>query len=227
MSRSGRSSHGGRPRGSSRSGRRRSYHHGDLAEAMVHAALGLITEFGPSGFSFAEVTRIVGVSPAAPYRHFRDRDALVAHIAEKGFDLLAAKLAKAWNKGAPDTSKAFQSLGQAYLTFAAKEPAYYAAMFNAHFPDDLMTDVRKASDGAFAVLREATEVLLEKVPKEKRPPALMVSLHVWSMTHGIVSLYGAGHSPRHMIPMEPGDLLEAGLLVYLEGLGLSWHDAPN
>lgn len=102
---------------------KRSYHHGDLAEAMVRAALKLIKEFGPAGFTFAEVTRVVGVSPAAPYRHFRDRDALMAFIAQRGFEKFAKALARAWNEGKPDPLGAFRSVGQAYLAFARDEPA--------------------------------------------------------------------------------------------------------
>jgi AcrR family transcriptional regulator len=69
--------------GSKRGKGRRGYHHGNLSEALVEAALDLIAEYGPAGFTFAEVTRAVGVSPAAPYRHFRDRDALMADIARR------------------------------------------------------------------------------------------------------------------------------------------------
>lgn len=188
---------------------------------MVHAALKLIKEFGPAGFTFAEVTRVVGVSPAAPYRHFRDRDALMAFIAQRGFGLFSKKLLKAWDEGRPDPLIAYKNVGVAYLAFAKSEPAYYAAMFDTHFSEDMMRDVKKASDEAFNVMRQATESLLEKLPESKRPPSLMMALHMWSMAHGIVALYGVGQNSRHTIPMEPEDLLEAGSLIYLEGLGLA------
>ena len=129
---------------------KRSYHHGNLAEALIDAALDLIREFGPAGFSFAEVTRAVGVSPAAPYRHFRDRDALMAEVARRGFEKFADKLAKAWNKGGPDSMTALKNVGKAYLAFARAEPAYYAAMFEARLPADMSRDLSKASDDAFA-----------------------------------------------------------------------------
>ena len=67
---------------------RRGYHHGNLREALVAAALELIAEKGPAGFTFAEAARAAGVSPAAPYRHFRDREALLADIARRGFERL-------------------------------------------------------------------------------------------------------------------------------------------
>ena len=77
--------------------RPRGYHHGNLREAMVEAALNLIRERGPAGFSFAEVARLVGVSGAAPYRHFRDRNALLTEVARQGFVQFASDLAGAWN----------------------------------------------------------------------------------------------------------------------------------
>lgn len=200
---------------------RRGYHHGDLAEAMVRAALKLIAEFGPAGFTFAEVTRVVGVSPAAPYRHFRDRDALMASIAKRGFERFGKALEKAWNEGKPDPLTAFKNIGQAYLAFAKNEPAYYAAMFEARLPKELCRDLAEASDQSLAVLREAAETLIAGMPEGQRPPAMMMSLHVWSLAHGIASLFGAGQANRRAIPMEPEDLLEAGILVYLDGLGLT------
>jgi hypothetical protein len=78
-----------------------------------------------------------------------------------------------------------------------------------------------AGDEAFAVLREAAETLCAVQPKGKRPPPLMVALHVWSLAHGIASLFGRGDAARRALPMSPEELLEAGVLVYLQGLGLS------
>ena len=72
---------------------RRGYHHGNLREALVATALDLIAERGPAGFAFAEVARAAGVSPAAPYRHFRDLNALLAEVAQRGFALFASALA--------------------------------------------------------------------------------------------------------------------------------------
>jgi hypothetical protein len=59
------------------------------------------------------------------------------------------------------------------------------------------------------------------MPPQGRPPALMVALHVWSMTHGIASLFGRGDAARRKLPMSPEDLLEAAVLIYLRGLGLN------
>ena len=205
---------------------RRGYHHGNLSEALIEAALNLIAEYGPAGFTFAEVTRAVGVSPAAPYRHFRDRDALMADIARRGFERFAAELERAWDDGRPDPFTAFKNVGQAYLAFAKAEPAYYASMFEARVSPDSDRDLATAADRAFAVLRRASEALIADTPSERRPPALMMSLHVWALSHGVASLFGRGDEARRKVPMSPEDLLEAGILVYLDGLGFDGPPDP-
>jgi AcrR family transcriptional regulator len=187
----------------------------------VRAALELIAEKGPAGFTFADAARWAGVSPAAPYRHFRDRDALLADVARRGFEEFASVLAKAWDEGRPEVMAAFDRLGKTYLAFAKREPAYYSAMFEAGVPLDTDHELREAGENAFAILRAAAEKLVSLMPSQGRPPALMVALHVWAMTHGIASLFGRGDSARRSLPMPPEELLEAAVLIYLRGLGLN------
>ena len=198
----------------------RGYHHGNLKEALIRAALELIAQKGPAGFTFAEAARWAGVSPAAPYRHFRDRDDLLIDVARRGFDQFGEVLARAWGEGRPDPATAFERIGPAYLQFARSEPAYYSAMFEAGVPLDANADLRESSDCAFAVLRAAAEMLIAQMPLERRPPALMMALHIWALSHGIASLFGRGDAGRRTLPMSPEELLEAGVLVYLRGLGL-------
>jgi AcrR family transcriptional regulator len=203
-----------------KSGGRRGYHHGNLREALIQAALDLIASKGPAGFTFAEAARSAGVSPAAPYRHFRDRDALMADVARQGFDRFEAFLTTAWNDGRPDTMTALGNLGKAYLAFARTEAAYYSAMFEAGVPFEDHPELRQASDRAFAIVRAAAEAVCATLPPEKRPPALMVALHIWSLSHGIASLFARGDPGRRKLPMPAEDLLEAGVLIYLDGLGV-------
>src|SRR3954447_6675340 len=149
---------------------RRGYHHGNLREALVAAALELIGAKGPAGFTIAEAARLAGVSPAAPYRHFRDAEGLLAEVALRGFARLEAALAHAWNGGAPDPVRAFEELGRAYLAFARDQPAYYAAMFEARIAQDAYPALQAAGDRAFAVLRDAADRLSASLPRERRPP---------------------------------------------------------
>jgi AcrR family transcriptional regulator len=197
---------------------RRGYHHGNLREALVQAALALIAEKGPSGFSFAEASRAAGVSPAAPYRHFRDRDALMADVATRGFERFAETLKQAWRDGKPDPARAFVAMGRAYIAFARSEPALYAAMFEAALPRGTYPALDEAGNRAFAVVRDASEAVVATLPAAERPPALMISLHAWSMAHGIAALFARGDSSRRPIPMSAEDLLEAEMHIYFEGL---------
>ena len=199
---------------------RRGYHHGNLREALVTAALDLIARKGPAGFTFAEAARAAGVSAAAPYRHFRDRDALMADVARRGFELFEQRLAAAWDDGRPNALAALDAMGRAYLAFARDEPAYFSAMFESGLPFEAHPQVREVGDRALGVLRKACEVVVATVPADKRPPAMMMALHIWSLSHGIASLFARGDAARRPLPMSPEELLEAGVLVYLEGLGV-------
>jgi AcrR family transcriptional regulator len=199
----------------------RGYHHGNLKEALLRAALELIAQKGPAGFTFAEAARWAGVSPAAPYRHFRDRDELLASVALRGFELFAKALARAWDDGRPTPYAAFDRVGRAYLEFARTEPAYYSAMFEAGISPDSNPELREAGERAFAVLRSATERLVATLPAANRPPVLMMALHIWALSHGIASLFGRGDAGRRALPMSAEELLEAAVLIYLRGLGLA------
>ena len=204
---------------------RRGYHHGNLREALIQSALSLIGEKGPAGFTIAEAARSAGVSPAAPYRHFRDREELMADVARLGFERFATDLEEAWHGGNPSALEALQNVGRAYLAFARNEPAYYAAMFETGLPKVDSPDLEQSARRAFDVLSTATKRLIDKLPAESRPPVHMVALHIWSLSHGIASLFGRGAAElRPAIP--PQELLEAGVLIYLRGLGLAGGAAP-
>jgi AcrR family transcriptional regulator len=108
---------------------RRGYHHGRLEEALVEAARHLLAEKGADGFSLADAARLAGVSPAAPYRHFRDREGLLAEVAREGFSVFAARLAEGL-RSEDDPKAALRAMGSAYLGFARAEPGFYSAMFS-------------------------------------------------------------------------------------------------
>ncbi len=194
---------------------------------MVEAALDLIAKNGPNGFTLAEVARAVGVSGAAPYRHFRDRNSLLADIARQGFERFAEQLFAAWDDGRPQAGAAVEACGRAYLGFARREPAFYAAMFEPGFPLEDEPALLTASERAFGVFRLAADAVVRTMTGPARPPSLMVALHVWSMCHGVASLFIEGPSgPRRKLPMQPEDLLEAGLLIYLQSLSPAPRAAP-
>src|SRR3712207_9129401 len=107
---------------------KRGYHHGNLKEALIEAARRFIAERGLSGFTLADAAKLVGVSPAALYRHFSGREALVAEVAGRGLDQLAARLARA-PPGPGTPFDRFTRMAEAYLPFAEEEPGFSAPMF--------------------------------------------------------------------------------------------------
>ena len=211
---------------SGRSGRRpRSYHHGNLKEVLLEAARKLIEEHGAFGFSLTEAARRAGVSPAAPYRHFRDRDALLDEVARAGFERFAAQLDAAWNNGIPTPLSAFENLGRAYLAFAREEPASYTVMFASGLAPGTEGETIPAAERAFDVLQRAAAALCRQLPEAERPPVKLVSLHIWTMAHGVASLFAKEGRGARKVPMTPEEVLESALLIYLKGLGVLSDEA--
>ncbi|HYJ58064.1 MAG TPA: TetR/AcrR family transcriptional regulator [Methyloceanibacter sp.] len=200
--------------------RPQSYHHGNLKEVLLEAARKLIEQYGPAGFSLTEAARLAGVSPAAPYRHFRDRDALLAEVARSGFERFAARLDMAWNNGVPTPLSAFENLGRAYLAFARDEPASYTVMFETGIMPGTDGQAIPAAERAFDVLQKAATALCRQLPEAERPPIKLMSLHVWAISHGVASLFAQGGLQARRVPMSPEDILESAMLVYLKGLGI-------
>ena len=129
--------------------KRTRYHHGNLRAALIDVARALIVERGPQGFSLVEAAALAGVSPAAPYRHFANRDALLAEVALTGYERFADELERAWEDGQPDPLSAFMRMGEVYLSFAQYERASYIAMFEAGLAGDEISGLKEVSNRAF------------------------------------------------------------------------------
>jgi len=197
------------------------YHHGNLREALVKAARAMIAERGVPKFGIAELARILGVSAAAPYRHFRDRDALLAEVARRGFEGLEAELALAAKAANANPVAALERCAQAHLAYAGRETAVYAAMFDQQLASSAHPKLLAARDAAFLVLRRVAEAACNLSSVPRRPPPHMVALHVWSLTHGMATLFlDKNGENAGRLPMSPKELLEAGVLVYLQSLDL-------
>ena len=127
----------------------RSYHHGNLRAALLEGAERMLAERGVDGLSLRELAREVGVSHAAPRRHFADRQALLDALAAQGFADLRERLAAAAAGGA-DFAARFGALARAYVAFATEHAALLELMFaRKHRPD--AAALRDAADAAFAV----------------------------------------------------------------------------
>ena len=197
---------------------RKSYHHGNLRQALVESTLRLIEEKGPLGFTLAEAARAAGVSPAAPYRHFRGREDLIEEVARQGFVMFAERLQASAARG-PSSLAALFATGGAYLDFARQHPGYYQAMFESGVEIAGNPELALAADRALAVLIEVAARLAAHLPPERRPPPTMVANHIWAFSHGVVELFGRGR-PGARAPYSAEEMLESGTTIYLRGLGL-------
>ena len=198
---------------------KRGYHHGNLKQALIDAALTLIEDKGPTGFTLSEASKTAGVTPAAVYRHFEGRDDLIAEAARQGYEIFADLMEFAYQSGQPSDLAAFEATGRAYLAFARKHPGHYIAMFESGISVNRTPELAAASARANGVLEKAATDLSKHIPEDKRPPASMFSAHIWAMSHGVVELF-ARNSPCRASPFPPEDLLETGIGIYLRGLGL-------
>ena len=198
---------------------KRGYHHGNLRAALIDAALGLIEEKSPQGFTLSEAAKAAGVTPAAVYRHFQGRDDLLAEIALQGYEIFADLMDYAYETGQPSDLASFEATGRAYLAFARRYPGHYMAMFESGLSVNRTPELARASARARDVLEKAAAGLSAHIPPENRPPAAMFSAHIWAMSHGVVELFARG-APGGQAPFPPEDLLESGIGIYLRGLGL-------
>jgi AcrR family transcriptional regulator len=164
----------------------RPYHHGNLQEALLDAAISLISEVGPAGFTLREVARRAGVSHNAPYRHFRDKDALLAEVAAQGYKELAKAMTHVADRQA-DALEGLKQAGLAYVSFALRRPEHFTVMFDAPFPKDSHPIAAKASEDAFSVLL----CLVKNCQKNRQLPDrddLDFALFAWAMVHGVAKL---------------------------------------
>ena len=198
---------------------KRGYHHGNLRQALVEAALELIEVRGPTGFTLSEAAKQAGVTPAAVYRHFEGRDDLIAEAARQGYEIFTDVMQYAYDKGQPSALASFEATGRAYLAFARKYPGHYIAMFESGVSVNRTPELAAVAQRARDVLEHAAKELSQHIPAPMRPPPSMFSAHIWALSHGVVELF-ARNSPGTRSPYSPEDLLESGIGIYLRGLGL-------
>jgi AcrR family transcriptional regulator len=195
--------------------RRQTYHHGNLREALVEAARDLIAERGPVGFTLVEAARRAGVSAAAPYRHFKDREALVAEVCRRGFAEFGRLLSGAWVGAEADLSGAFRRMGQSYLAFAREEPGYYGAMF-APGPTKSPHRPGRAARDTFAALQTAIAQITGRDRGD--PNGLdLLAYEVWALSHGIAMLTAAGFFGAAPHAPAPSEVLDAGVGALIAG----------
>jgi AcrR family transcriptional regulator len=196
-------------------GRRGTYHHGDLKRALTEAALALVAEKGPKGFTLTEAARRAGVSAAAPYRHFADKAQLLAAVAEEGFIQLHEALSAA-GAGAPDPKNRVIELGRAYVRWAVTHPDYYLSMFGTETVKRDHPGLLVAGARAFGNLVDAIASCLESGVLQGEDP-LKIAGPMWSLVHGVASLAIGGDLCDVGIAEDPETLVLRAITEFLTG----------
>lgn len=182
------------------------YQHGDLREALVDAGLKLLAEGGVKALSLRAAAQLAGVSHAAPYRHYKDKDALVASIAERGFRQLTAAMREELG---PDghtlqTPEKLRRLGVGYVNFALRHPANLQVMFGGILKrPDVPEPLQTAASESYAMLHDSVVAGIAS-GELRRADSEQVALACWSMVHGLAGLIMNGALP----PMAPEALRE-------------------
>jgi AcrR family transcriptional regulator len=165
----------------------RPYHHGNLRRALLDEALATIRAEGVSGLTLRDIGARVGVSRTALYRHFADKNALLAAVATEGFRTLRQELVGAWDKGGL-TRAALDAMGVAYVHFAIANSSHYRVMFGGYFDKqvcDAELDAEAAS--AFQALVDALAALQRDALVRGDDPVKLARF-VWAVVHGVAML---------------------------------------
>jgi len=162
------------------------YHHGDLKEALVQAAYTLVSQNGAENFLLSEACRLAGVSTAAPYKHFKDRDEILEIVVARAFDELAERLAVAVAKKGDGTREGVIAMGEAYVNFAADEQRLFRLMFGQHprlkKSEVVVGDGRRCFTGV--IEHVARYCVANEVPGDPRK----IAIKLWTFVHGAASL---------------------------------------
>lgn len=164
------------------------YHHGDLRRALIDAALVLMAKKDIQSLSLREVARHAGVSHTAPYRHFSDKEALLAVVAEEGFIEFARYLQDAVDLAPSDPLQQLQTSGVAYVRYALDHPTHYRIMFGSFCVDGAdYPSLFAASDQAFNIL---VAIILrgQAAGLIRQEDSRLLALGAWSLVHGLAML---------------------------------------
>lgn len=167
-----------------------SYHHGDLKRALMQSAVELISEVGPEGFTLIEVCRKAGVSQNAPYRHYKNVEALLAAIAVEGYKELYVRTSAMESKHHSPLDS-LKKVAMAYVQFSLDFPAQYRVMFDQQYPPEMYPELDEALDRSFDVARQLVEAC-RKEGLMRGGTAMDHTYLCWTMVHGLARLVSSG-----------------------------------
>jgi AcrR family transcriptional regulator len=162
------------------------YHHGNLRDALVDATRQLVVERGAEGFSLSDACRVAGVTTAAPYKHFRDKNEILEEIIMRGFDDLSAKLIEAVVAKGAGTLEGMIAMGEAYIAFAVEHTAIFRLMFGQNPALKKAESVSDTGRGCFGKVIEQVGIYCERNAVDG--DARVIALELWTFVHGASSL---------------------------------------
>ncbi len=164
------------------------YHHGDLRQALVQAGIEILEDQGLAALTLRETARHAGVSHAAPYHHFADKNALMAGVAHRGFEIMRDEMASRAT-GAADASDGLRAYGIAYAAFAQRHPALFRLMYSQQrFTPDPEGELDRANTGVYPEMIDGICVATGCTPEE----AMLVGVLLWSTMPGLAMLWLEG-----------------------------------
>jgi AcrR family transcriptional regulator len=162
------------------------YHHGELREALVRATRQLVVERGAENFTLADACRLAGVTTAAPYRHFRDKQEILEEIVARGFDEMEARSEAAVAAAGPGTVEGIVAMGLAYVAFAVEETAIFRLMFGQNPALKKSELVEEEGHDCFAKVISQVALYCERNGRDA--DAQIVAIELWTFVHGAASL---------------------------------------
>jgi len=192
-----------------------SYHHGDLKEALVAAALDLVDRKGPKGFSLAQVCRQAGVSVAAPYRHFADKEALLAAVAQSGFLLFQGYLEETVRPYENDPFESLRVLAVKYVEFARQNPSRFRVMFAADLQKSRFPELFATAHNAFVVVLKTIE---RCGTGRSASETYILAVSIWAQCHGIAVLAVDGFLREISMEERINELIKLTLDRFIEDL---------
>jgi AcrR family transcriptional regulator len=175
---------------------KRTYHHGDLKNALIEAALAHIARDGARALSLREVARTAGVSHTASYRHFRSKESLLAAIAEQGFRRLGDMMRVAMQQHSNDPLAMLRASGVAYVEFGVRYPDHLQIMFSGLIGrHDDYPELKSAGHEAYELLATSVRLAMQ-AGQVSGPSEHIVSLASWAQVHGLALLIAGGQVDR-------------------------------
>ena len=193
------------------------YHHGNLHDALIIAAASLIEESGSTDFAMIDAARVAGVSSAAPYRHFKDKEALLEEVCRVAFIALTESAESTATKHPGGSSELIVALGQDYVRFVTSHPQFYDLMWGRVGIRAMESPQVNLQSSGFYVLAGAVQDWCESRGVSNTDPVDLAT-KLWAMVHGLSGLALSHHLEKFLPEVDINSMVESSCHTFLDGL---------